>query len=122
MTLPVIRRRISSSVCYHDSNEEDVLAEMMVFEVRPPNCCILCIINTSLFLYNSRVSDVGITELISVVVAGWVQQYANYSGIPTSKAHRWDCGAGEPVACVSFCYNLGNHVRSWIFIFFEENF
>lgn len=89
-----LRRRISSSVCYHDSNEEDVLAEMMVFEVRPPSCCILCIINTSLSLYNSRVSNVGITELISVVVAGWVQQYANYSGIPTSKAHMWDCGAG----------------------------
>lgn len=80
-------RTISSSVCYHGSNKEDVLAEMMVFEVTPPNCCILCIINTSLFLHNSKVSNVGISALISVVVAGWVQQYANYSGLPTSKAH-----------------------------------
>lgn len=56
-----------SSVCYHDSHEEDVLAEMMEFEVKPPNCYSLCIINISVFLSNSKVCNVRVTELISVI-------------------------------------------------------
>lgn len=61
------RWTVSSSVCYHDSHEEDVLAEMMEFEVKPPNCYSLCIINISVFLSNSKVCNVRVTELISVI-------------------------------------------------------
>lgn len=102
-----LRRRISFLVCYWSSNEEELLAEMMVFKVMPPNCCILCIINTSLLFCYSKVSNVRITWVhfsLLLLLSGCscMQPTLNYLQVRrVCGTVVQECGMYE-----SFCYDL----------------